>query len=283
MTENTDITEAPEMGLQAFDYAQFDGDGFDGVDAAKDVRTPFLAILQTNSKALVEGHQRFVKGARPGMFLNTGTNEVIDGKVGFGFVPLRIDHCVVEWEGQPGSGKFVARHAIDAPIWIEALARFEKNPDPNKRLSKDVKTETGTNLVETYYLWALQLDEDGETPIGGFIMPFKSTNIAVYRKSVSTPLYTYKGVKGSKRPPLFAHRLRCTLAREERPSGISFNYRFESLNGSIKDSLIDSRSPLMAAAYETFQRIKTGAVKMAEESTAAAVDGDSEVAEDPFA
>jgi len=259
--QNTALTGASPLGIIPFDYSQLEGPtGFEGADHEKDQTTPFLAILQTNSKALVEGHQKFIKGARPGMFLNTGTNELIDGKTGFALVPLKIDHAVVEWDGAAGSGRFVARHELDSPLFKEAVARFEADTNPKKKFSKDVKAPSGNTLVETYYLWALVLGADGETPIGGVILPFKSTNIAIYRKQIYTPLYQFKGTGGK----LFVHRLRCTLASEQRPDGISFNYRFEALKGSTVDSLIDPRSPLMASVYETVQQISKGEIKMAE-------------------
>jgi hypothetical protein len=277
--QNQALTSASPQGIVPFSYDQFAGPtGFEGADHERDRTTPFLAILQTNSKALVEGHQKFVKGAKAGSFLNTGTNEVIDGKVGFGLVPLKIDHHVVEWEGQAGSGRFVARHAIDAPIFREAVARYEADPNPKKKFSKDVKTTDGRTLVETYYLWALILGADGETPVGGAIIPFKSTNIAVYRKQVYTPLFGFKGTGGR----LFVHRLRCSLAQETRPDGISFNYRFEPLKGSITESLIDPKSPLMSAAYESLGQITKGEIKMAE-PVADAEASDAETRDEAFA
>lgn len=265
MTDEIQKIDPDAQALAALDYGQFDGTGFENVAEEKDLRPPFMAILQTNSKPCLEGHAKYVRGARAGMFLNTGTGELFEGAKGFAIVPLRIDHCVVEWEGDPGSGKFVQRHAIDSQIYLDAMDRFEKSTDPNKKLSKHVKAPNGNTLQNTYYLWALMLDESGEAPIGAVVLPFKSTNISIYTNQVKNRLYTFKGTPGQKRPPLFAHRLRCYLAREDRPAGSSYNYRFEPLKGSIVGSLIDSRSPLMAAAYEVFKLIQEGKAKLDEE------------------
>jgi hypothetical protein len=256
MTDTNDkIVTAASAAVVPFDYTKLEG-----ADAAADLRTPFLSIIQNNSKALLEGHARFVKGAKPGMFLNTGSGELIAGQTGFNLVPLKIDHCVVEWEGAAGSGKYIARHELGSPVVLDARKRFEADPNPKKRLSQDVRAPNGNSLVETYYLWVLILDVDGETPLGGAILPFKSTNISIYRSKVYTPLYTYKGTGGR----LWVHRMRCWLEREDRPGGSSFNYRFESLKGSVKDSLIDPSSPLMVAVAETVQQIAKGLVTMAE-------------------
>lgn len=276
------VVPAAPQGLVPFDYSRFDGapTGYEGADA-KDLTTPFMAILQTNSKALVEGHAKFAKGAKAGMFMNTGTGELYAGSTGFGLVPLRIDHCVVEWEGEAGNGRFAARHEIDSPVYKSALERFEANPDPKKTLSKDVKHTDGHALVETYYLWALVLGEDGMTPVGGAILPFKSTNISIYRKQVYTRLQSFKGT-GGKQPPLYVHRLRCTLASEPRPKGISFNYRFEPLKGSIVDSLIDPASPLMAAVFDTVNLIHKGEIKMASPDAEAAATAEQPGADPVF-
>ena len=257
----TDTNLAPagnDKLAPAFDYSQFEGSGFENADSQKDLSIPFIEILQNNSKALTEGHAKFRAGSKSGMFLNTGTGQLIDGKTGFNFVPVHIDHCVVEWTDQR---KFVGRHDVDSALWKDALERFNASDNPKKRLSKDVKSPAGNQLVETYYLWALVLDTDGTTPLAGVIIPFKSTNIAIYRKQVYTPLYSFKTPGGAR---LFIHRMKCTLALEQRPDGNSWNYRFEPLNGTIKDSLIDPSSELMKAVYSTYQQVSKGEAKMAE-------------------
>lgn len=275
-TSTTDIVpSATAGGVVPFDYSQFEGSGFENADAEKDLSVPFMEILQNNSRALTEGHAKNRAGAKAGMFLNTGTGELVDGKTGFAFVPLKIDHCVVEWTDQR---KFVARHELTSDLWKNALAAFNASADPKKRLSKDVKAPSGNSLVETYYLWCLLLADDGETPVGGVILPFKSTNITIYRKQVYTPLFSYKLPGG---PRLFVHRQRCTLALEQRPDGNSYNYRFEPMNGTVKDSLIDPNSPLMQAVYATFQQVAKGEAKMAEPQAATGGD-DAPAADEVF-
>lgn len=269
-----DKMTAPAPGaVELYDYSQFAGTGFENT-SEKDLATPFIEVLQTNSKKCSEGSPKYVPGARPGMFLNTGSRELIPGKTGFGLVPLHIERCIVEWSPER---TFVARHPIDSPLYAEALARFEKSTDPNKSMSKDVKTADGKNhLVKTYYLWALLLDESGEQATSGVILPFKSTNFSTYQNQIYTPLYSFKLPGGSK---LFAHRLRCTLRLEQRAKGDSYNYCFEPLRGTIKDSLIDPRSELMQSAYRSYRNVVEGRAKMADESSVAA-GGDAESAPD---
>lgn len=260
--EETQLTApTPSAVALPFDYTQFQGSGFENADAKKDLSVPYLEILQTNSKALVEGSAKYRPGARAGMFLNTGTGQLIDGRTGFAMVPLHIDHCVVEWTDQR---KFVARRGLDDAEWLAGLERFNSVKDPKKKLSKDVKSSAGNQLVETYYLWALLLADDGKTPVGGAILPFKSTNIAIYRNQVYTPLFSFKLPGG---PKLYAHRLRCTLAREERSEGNSFNYRFAPLNGVVANSLVDDAA-LMNEAHQTHLLIAGGKAKMAEPDVA---------------
>lgn len=256
-TEKLIVPPASSGAVVPYDYSQFEGSGFENT-SEKDLSTPYLVILQTNSKPCKASEANHVPGAQGGMFLNTSSRELIPGATGFSMVPLHIDHCVVEWLP---NRSFKARHPIDSPLWVAAKARFEADQRPDKRLSKDVKTPEGNPLSETYYLWSLLLDQDGETPVSGAILPFKSTNIGIYRKQVYTPLYSFKGA-GNK---LFVHRLRCTLAAEKRPDGDSFNYRFQPLNGSIRDSLIDPRSELMAVVYRTYREVVEGKTKMATE------------------
>lgn len=273
-----ELATTPQGGaLELYDYSKFEGDGFDGADAAADLVKPFIEVLQTNSKACDPGEAKYVPGAKAGMFLNTATRELIPGDTGFAMVPIRIEHCVVVWTS---SRQFVRRVPINDPEFLAAKKRFEASTDPKKRMSKDIKDDDGNQMVETYYIWALILDEDGETPIGGVVLPMKSTNIAMYRKQVYTPLYTFKLPGG---PKLFVHRQRCTLAAEKRPDGNSYNYRFSPLKGTIKDSLIPPTSPLMAEVHELHQMIAAGQVKMSEESDDARSSGGGAAEPDPFA
>lgn len=276
-TTTDKLTATTPAGVPStYVYDQFEGSGFENT-SEKDLATPYIEILQAMSKKATEGHQKFVHGARAGMFLNTGTRELIPGTTGFGMVPLHIDRCVVEWSAERA---FVARHPVDSPLYAEAMERFEKSKDPNKSLSKDVKTADGKNqLVKTYYLWALLLDATGEQAISGVILPFKSTNLAIYNNQVYTPLYSFKLPGGSK---LFVHRLRCTLSSEQRPKGVSYNYRFEPLRGSIAASLIDPQSELMEAAYRSYRNVVEGKAKQAEESADDAAGGGAEPADEVF-
>jgi hypothetical protein len=258
MTDDKLTTVASGGAVVQFDYSQFEGSGFENA-SKKDLTTPYILALQDLSKATKSHEAAFVPGAKAGMFLNTGTRELTLGVAGFAMVPLHIDHCVVEWTTDR---KFVARHPVDSPIFAEAKVRFEANTAPDKSMAKDIKTPAGNSLVETYYLWTLLLDADGETPLGGAIVPFKSSNIKVYRKQVYTPLYSFKGAGGK----LYPHRLRCTLVLEPSPKGASYNYSFSPLRGSIRDSLIDPGSPLMAVVYETYRQVVEGRAKMADEA-----------------
>lgn len=261
MTDSNDklTSPAPSGVAQVYDYSGIAGTGFENT-SEKDLATPFIELLQQNSKKATESSPKYVPGARPGMFLNTGTGELIPGKPGFAFVPLHVDHCVVEWSAERA---FVARHPIDAQLFKDALARYEANTDPNKTLSKDVKSADGKNqLVETYYVWALLLAEDGITPTAGVILSFKSTGIAVYRNQLYTPLYQFKGAGGK----LFVHRMRATTTTRQGTKGDSISMRIEPLKGSIRDSLIDPASELFQAVLKSYENVRAGKVKMAAET-----------------
>src|SRR5689334_776840 len=92
-----------------YDYGQNAGAGFEGTTQA-DFTIPFISLLQAGSRVITESS---IADARPGMLLNTATQELIDGKVGLVIVPVRREHAYVEWVPRAaggGSNAPVAHH-----------------------------------------------------------------------------------------------------------------------------------------------------------------------------
>lgn len=263
MTDES-VIPAPAAGaIVPVSYDELGGMGFENT-SEKDLSLPFLNVIQLTSNEVKESHSRFMKGAKPGMLVNTSTRELFDGAKGIVIVPLHITHCFTRWAARKSGGGFKGTLDIDAPEVKAAQAAFEKNPNPKKRLSEDVLLPDGTNIVETYYVFALQLSDDGETPIGGLVIPFTSTKISQYKKGIYTPCYTMKSATG-KPMPLFANRLRLSTAAESRSDGDSYNYRIVPLKATVKESVIPADHPLARVALENYQSVASGKVKAAEQ------------------
>ncbi len=60
---------------QSLDLEQYAGQGFENT-TSQDLPTPFLNVLQSNSPQIDEDDERYVEGAKAGMFYNTAAGEL---------------------------------------------------------------------------------------------------------------------------------------------------------------------------------------------------------------
>jgi hypothetical protein len=252
MTKTGKNELAPE-----YDYGSYKGQGYEET-TQDDFAIPYLNLLQSMSPEVgAEGEDAAVEGAKPGMMINTVTQELYDGKQGLVFVPVGTQHVYVEWRPREAGGGIVGRHAIDSELVQACKASGEFG---------ELKTEEGNDLVETFYMYGYMLeDADSPTPGQPMIVSFWSTKIKVYKRIMQT-LRTYKG-----RPPLFANRLLIQTTSEKNNHGAFFNYKIQPLNGGVGESLIppmfeDGPHPLLEFGQLLLQQIRSGERRAADES-----------------
>ena len=252
---NEQLPVKPQAHLPAkvHDYGEFAGDGFQGATAA-DFAIPFLNLIQAGSNKTMER----VKGAVPGMLINSVTNQLYDGKEGVLFVPCARQHQFVEWVPREKGGGIVARHEPTSKVVMEAKARCKFG---------EYVTPNGNDLIETFYMTGYLLSDVNDlTPDGVIVIPFSSKKIGPYKQIMQT-LNTFKG-----RPPLFANRLRVTSFLDSNKKGTFYNIRLDPALGGVAESLIAPRledgsvNPLLAFGKELNQQILSGARQMADES-----------------
>ena len=76
---------------------QEEPEGFENL-GADDYAIPFFSILQKGSPEVdPDKKDEYIPGSKPGMIMNSVTNELIDGKVGFAIVPVHRKHEFLEW------------------------------------------------------------------------------------------------------------------------------------------------------------------------------------------
>jgi len=144
------------------------------------------------------------------MFFSKATGELFDE---VRFVPCVTQQSYVEWMDHEihGLGKFVGTHLPDSPIIAKIKAeqgRFGKKKMPN-----------GNDLIQTFVLYALIIDEDDEF-IGQAMIPITSKKITPYSKFISA---CYKHARGV---PLYAVRGILSSAKETAKGFTFFNVRF---------------------------------------------------------
>ena len=244
-------------------YKEYEGAGYEG-QTQEDIAIPFLSVLQATSPQVEE-----MKNAKAGMLFNTVTEELTKEVL---FIPSKSEHCFVEWVPREKGGGFVQKHKPGCDLVNNAKSAAEE--------FGKLKTENGNDLVETFYYYGMLVDE--KEPLGPAVIAFTSTKIKVYRR-FNTRINTFmlKTPDGRKmRPPMFSHVLRISSVPEENNKGKFFNFKLESANTSLADSMVTPDDPRFQAAAEIYELINSGVARAAYE-TATHEPADSD-GDDPF-
>jgi hypothetical protein len=240
--------------VAGFDYGEeMAGAGYEQQDSSF-LAIPFLAVLQSNSPQCGEEDSK----ARPGMFFNTVTGDLRQGSKGVKFLPAYVDHVFVEWvprdKGGGGGAGFVGIHQPSSDVVREA----QKRPPKEDKRSVFL-TEAGNELVETYYMYGVVLDDDNE-PEGLAVIAFTSTKIRAFRNYMSKLNYfNFRKAGLPRRPPLFANTFVMTTTKQKNTRGEFFNVEIEpAVNGSVADSMLTKDHPAVVAGYDVYQMVKSG-------------------------
>ncbi len=244
-----------------YDYGKTAGQGWENTDQ-DDFSVPFLNQLQALSPEVQQGEDTYVKGAMSGMFINSVSRELSKEIV---FVPCSTQHVYVEWVSRDNGGGFVGIHALDSTIVKEARVAAVQSGERN-----NLKSESGNDLVETFYIYAAILEKAGVAEVSDLVvMAFTKTKIKRY-KAIMTRLRT---MKGSKQIPLFAHQIRMTATKEKNSAGQPYaNVELNpAVDGDVVASLVDPKkgAPILEGAQAFLESIGSGEAKANYKSTEA--------------
>lgn len=199
---------------------------------------PFVKVLQAQSPE-VHGKAKMT-GARAGMILNGGTQELLEQ---LAFVPAVRTHQFVAWRKRADGGGMVAQYAPDD----EVVRAAQDNQEFGKWTDAD-----GNDLVETFYLFGIVCNSETWEPQGMAVIPFSSTAIKPYKKQLAQRMYyTVVSGPGGKmvKPPMYAHRILVDTAEQSNDKGTWFNYRVQfAVDNNVKASLMGSDHPAYQAA-----------------------------------
>lgn len=244
--------------LADYDFGEDAGAGME--DVKKDeFLIPFLRILQSNSPQVDEASGAYLPGAKASMILNTGTNELYDGKTGVEFVPVHRDHGFVEWTPRDAGGGFVGLRSEEDPA-VLALRKEQGN-------FGKLKTTTGTEIVEVYSLFGLTVVDGAPSRV---VVAFASTQIKTYRGWIGRVTgMQYKVNDKFILPPLWAHRWRLTTVPQQNKKGKFFGWAL-TLAEKLPDgreapplqSFVKRSAPLYAEGKSFHDVIKAGKAKV---------------------
>ncbi|MCK9569073.1 hypothetical protein M0R72_09035 [Candidatus Pacearchaeota archaeon] len=245
-----ELTNQQPADLAALDYGDMAHLGYENT-GRDDMLIPFLAALQALSPQVQAGTPDYIEGAKTGDLYNTATKAVVDGRTGLLFIPCTTQHVFTEWVPRDSGGGFVGQHAADSAVVLAAKAASTKFGKYKHQ------TEKGENdLVETFYLFGLTVEEDLTNPQPA-VIAITSTKIKPYKQLV-TALRTCKV-----RAPLFANVVRIRTAIDKNPKGTFANYVFTPAKGGVIESLlppvVDGRvNPLLEAGKKLAEEINAG-------------------------
>jgi len=236
-----------------FDYGEDAGVGQDELGIASGP-PPFLRVLQKGSPQVDEQEEDYIPGAKPGMFINTATNEVVSGEEGVIFVPIGVRHVVDEWIPKDNGGGFIAEHGPEDEFVLTTIEANKKRT--GKRFVPKPMTEDGHELIETFYVYGFVLDAPGGQVIDAVLMPITSIKIKPYRSGIDSLKTFARGC------PIFAHQVRITTKYETRAAGNAFNIRVTPALGEDGQTTRDRRkASLIAPDSDLYQLAKLARAK----------------------
>jgi len=260
------VVEEPKVPALADD--EFEGVAGAGLETrgADELVTPFLYVLQSNSKPCQVGASEYVEGAKAGMFFNNATKRIYKEVE---YVPVDRDYRFVEWTPiapERGlNGGFVAVHEPDS----ELVVRLRQEQGKFKAL----KTDHDTEIVETFEIYAI-IGEPGFTIEDSeqVIIPFTSIKISRYKLWYDAARkIRYQTANGLVQPAIYQHRwrLRSVFESKWKPNG-AMNVTISLAGDKPIDAFIRKTDPIFITAKAFYEaRVAGTATVKADYSKAA--------------
>ena len=276
--ESTEVAEIKAGALataEFMDMADFGGQGFEGTDKDS-YAIPFIQILQKMSPQVDEDDPKHIEGAKPGMFLNTVTGKVFDGREGLQIIPCAFRRTFIHWGNRKGSGDggFKGEYT---PEEVKAMKDDGKLIELKGKLwfpSEDGTVDTDENdyVADTRSHFIMVIEPDGT--VSQTLLPLSSTQIkaskvlmtALSNRKVDTPA-------GRKTPPTFANIVRMRTRGMSNEHGSWSGVEF-SLEGLV------SNADIYQDARDFYRSVQAGDVNVDHNRQERSVDEVSETPED---
>lgn len=163
-TTTVPLEETPpsNVATQVAEGINFEADAGAGFEKGKhkltDFKIPFLTIIQSGSPQVKEGEPQYREDAKPGMVVNTVTNEIIDARKSKGgcILVVALDRVTEYPEWKPQRGGLVKVHLNE-----DILKQTKKGTGNDE--TKDILPNG--NIIDTTAKWfVMQLTKDGYLP-----------------------------------------------------------------------------------------------------------------------
>ena len=221
MKQEAAITKRDQAG--ALSSNLFEADAGQGIANIKqeDLALPFLKVLGQLSPEVNTRDAKHVKGAQPGMIINTVTNELYDGEEGIEVLPVYYKRQYIEWQDR-GESKGAPVNIYDAGDDIPKTTRDKGNKD---------RLANGNYLENTVSHFVILL---GKTPTTALIS-MKATQLKISRKWNSMMMgIKMQGKNGLFTPPTYSHIYKLRTVQQSNDKGTWFGWDVSKV-GPITD------------------------------------------------
>lgn len=241
------------LAVSAINLEEDAGAGTEGVDQASQA-IPFLAVLQSNSPAVVD---ETVEGAKAGLFMNTVTGELFKEVYA---VPVSFQRRFLEWAPRAKGGGFRGEHK---PLDVESGKIGVKKPD-EKGIERLFNGDNQLKDTRSHFVIAMRAD--------GTYFPamvsMSSTQIKKSKKWISMMLGVQVRNAAGKlfNPATFSHAYRLSSVKEQNDQGQWFGILVDAA-GPVTDPEV------YAAAKELNKMVSAGKVQVAQPDENVGADG----------
>jgi len=217
-----DIVKKEEAGAVVINMFEADANQGTNNMSQDDLALPFLKVLGQLSPEVNKVHAKYLKGAEPGMILNTVSSQLYDGAEGIDVLPVHYKRQLVEWQDRGNStGAPVAIHGAESDI----MSKTTRDKSYKDRLPN------GNYIENTANHFVILL---GSNPTSALIS-MKATQLKVSRKWNSMMMgIKLQGKNGLFTPPTYSHIYKLKTVQMSNDKGTWFGWDVSQV-GPIQD------------------------------------------------
>ncbi len=227
MNQEANIAKRENAGALATNI--FEADANQGAQniAQDDLALPFLKVLGQLSPEINSRDAKYIKGAQPGMILNTVTGDYYDGEKGIDVLPVFYKRQYIEWQDRGASmGAPVAIHEVDSDL-LSKVTRDKSNKD---------RLPNGNYLENTASHFVILM---GDTPTTALIS-MKATQLKISRKWNSMMMgIKMQGKNGLFTPPTYSHIYNLKTVQMSNDKGTWFGWDVSKVGPVTDKSVYD--------------------------------------------
>ena len=225
MNQEANVAKRENAGAQATNL--FEADANKGAQniSQEDLALPFLKVLGQLSPEINSRDAKYIKGAQPGMILNTVTGDYYDGEKGINVLPVFYKRQYIEWQDRGASmGAPVAIHEVDSDL-LSKVTRDKSNKD---------RLPNGNYLENTASHFVILM---GDTPTTALIS-MKATQLKISRKWNSMMMgIKMQGKSGLFTPPTYSHIYNLKTVQQSNDKGTWFGWDVSKV-GPVQDKSV---------------------------------------------